>query len=356
TTTSEQQPEVNEYLATLNEWFTERNLELSSEKSSTTLFTTWTKEVNTTLRVKINNNLIPTVKYTKILGITLDNLLTFSEHLKLTQNKTQKRNNVLKAIAGSTWGKDKETLVTTFKAICRPIVHYAAPIWTPQASKTNFNKLQVTQNTALRVATGCHMMTNIDHLHQETKIIPVKPHNDLLSRQYLLGCMLPHHTCNDIVNDPPPPRTIKKNLVNTYLPDLQNKYHVNSPLCQDTYKPLMQQIHQDTVTTCLGNYSPNRVLHTNTPPEIDVSEKLLPRHNRVILAQLRSGWCYLLQNYKAKIDRTGTVDSRCPKCRTSEHNVIHLFNCPANPTHLEPEDLWSLETSCRGGRVSGPRN
>ena len=41
-------------------------------------------------------------------------------------------------------------------------------IWSPFASDTNINKLQITQNTALRIATGWTTDTNTQHLHDET--------------------------------------------------------------------------------------------------------------------------------------------------------------------------------------------
>ena len=43
----------------------------------------------------------------------------------------------------------------------RPTLEYASSIWSPLASLTSINKLQVMQNAALRTATGCTQDTNI---------------------------------------------------------------------------------------------------------------------------------------------------------------------------------------------------
>ena len=40
----------------------------------------------------------------------------------------------MKALAESTWGFTTETLVATYKAIVRPILNYAAPIYFTQLS------------------------------------------------------------------------------------------------------------------------------------------------------------------------------------------------------------------------------
>ena len=93
--------------------------------------------------VNIGNQHIPTVTRPKILGVTFDNMLTFCAYGKSMQNKMQARTNILKSLAGSSWGKDKETLIITYKAIGRSIANYAAPIWSNlahQAGMTSRNR------------------------------------------------------------------------------------------------------------------------------------------------------------------------------------------------------------------------
>ncbi|XP_053948651.1 uncharacterized protein LOC128857100, partial [Anastrepha ludens] len=179
---------VNNYHTDLSRFFTVRNLQLSPTKSTTTLFATWTKEVKLSLKVKVDDTPIPTVNNPKILGVTFDSLLFFSAHTTAIATKVQNRSKVLKSLAGSTWGKDKELLLSTFKAIGRPVLNYAAPIWSPGTSDTQWIKLQTYQNTAIRTATGCLLMSPIQHLHDEAHMLPVKEDNKLLCKQFLLGC------------------------------------------------------------------------------------------------------------------------------------------------------------------------
>ena len=53
----------------------------------------------------------------KVLGVTFDGLLTFSHHVKRTQAMVGQRNNILKKLAGTSWGCSKEVLLTTYKAV-----------------------------------------------------------------------------------------------------------------------------------------------------------------------------------------------------------------------------------------------
>ena len=56
----------------------------------------------------------------------------------------------------------------TYKALGRSIANYAAPVWGIHASKTNIGKIQCAQNEALRIITGSHKMSSIDHIQWST--------------------------------------------------------------------------------------------------------------------------------------------------------------------------------------------
>ena len=55
----------------------------------------------------------------------------------------------------------------------RPILEYAGTIYAPIISDKQLTALQVKENQGLRIATGCTSDTNINHIHDETKILPL---------------------------------------------------------------------------------------------------------------------------------------------------------------------------------------
>ena len=91
------------------------------------------------------------------------------------------------------WDKQKETLMATYTAVVRPALEYASSIWSPLASSTSINKLQVMQNAAMITATGCIQNTNIQHLHDETLILPIHKHLQLHVSQYKQKILHPSH-------------------------------------------------------------------------------------------------------------------------------------------------------------------
>ena len=48
---------------------------------------------------------------------------------------------MIKALTATGWGKQKETLMATYKAVMIPALEYASSIWSPLASPTSINKL-----------------------------------------------------------------------------------------------------------------------------------------------------------------------------------------------------------------------
>ncbi|XP_036333985.1 uncharacterized protein LOC118744778 [Rhagoletis pomonella] len=97
-------------------------------------------------------------KEPKIPEVAFDYLLSSSVYIIAFANRVQTGNKVLKSLAVRTCGKDKETLLASYKAIGRPALNYAAPLWSLGTSRT---KLQT-----------CLLMSPQRHLHDEVQMLP----------------------------------------------------------------------------------------------------------------------------------------------------------------------------------------
>ena len=129
----------------------------------------------------------------KVMGLTLDPKLTYRTHIHNISIQPIKPLQMIKALTATGWGKQKETLMPTHKAVMRPALKYASSIWSPLASLTSIDKLQVMQNAALKIVTGCTQDTNIQHLHDETLIPPIHDHLQLHASQYKQETQHPSH-------------------------------------------------------------------------------------------------------------------------------------------------------------------
>ena len=161
-------------------------------------------------------------------------------------------------------------------------------------------------------------MSSIDHLHNETEMLTMKQHSDLLSAQYLVQCLDPDHVCHNITTMDDPPRQMKHTLHTRHYPTVQ-------PLLAATKKETLQAVHTEAVTRAINSQQPIGLAQPTSTNHL--KEDTHRRPQRTALSQLRSGHCRLLNSYQNRLK--STVDPRCPDCGVNPHNVPHLFNCTA---------------------------
>ena len=54
-------------------------------------------------------------------------------------------------------------------------------------SDKQWRALQTMQNNPLQIATGRVKMASVDHLHEESRMLTVRKHNELLTKQYFIA-------------------------------------------------------------------------------------------------------------------------------------------------------------------------
>ena len=106
---SELEHKVNAYLTEMSRVLWENSLLISASKSSETLFTPDPAQANTLMKTKITDSELYLVHSPKILGVYLDTFFSLNNHRIQVANRVTKRNNVLKALAGTNWGQQKKT-------------------------------------------------------------------------------------------------------------------------------------------------------------------------------------------------------------------------------------------------------
>ena len=152
--------------------------------------------------------------------------------------------------------------------------------WTPTLSDTNFNELQINQNACLRTSLGCTKMSRIDHLHSESKIMPVRDHCQMLSQQLQLANIDPYHANHCDIN-----LTETRVMKNT-LKTKDDIAHLIPPTSTNSssLKSGIKNIHTVSVANTISNQENNPVI--NAPaPQIDKVEKSLGRKARSTLSQ-----------------------------------------------------------------------
>ena len=92
-------------------------------KSTCTLFTPDLEEYNCNLELQINKTKLPMSTHPMILGVTFDPKLTqaYNTQIQITGSNAPTLLHIVKKALSTTWGKQKETLLATYKAVMRPV-------------------------------------------------------------------------------------------------------------------------------------------------------------------------------------------------------------------------------------------
>ena len=115
-------------------------------------------------------------------------------------------------------------------------MEYANTIWSPIIPNTNIKKLQTIQNTALHIAIGYTQDTNIQHLHDETKVLPMDIHLKFYATQQLTQTQTHHLYDLNAYSDLP--RNMKATLFhnNEHTKIIMSDPNITTEKCRENLK------------------------------------------------------------------------------------------------------------------------
>ena len=244
---------------------------------------------------------------------------------------------IIKALTATGWGKQKETLMATYKAVMGPALEYTCSVWSPIASSTSKTNCKSCRTQHWELPQDAHKTQTYNicmtkHSHS--------PYTSTYSSMF--------HNTNRKHNIYHIPYT---NTQHTSTLQGQNtifnngRYTTNIPTDPHTVtttdiKTNMRHIHTSIVSRHLAIRGNNKILRTH-PPHTSSSEERLPRLTRRTLALLRTNNSPFLKSYLHKVDAKTHPSPLCPHCNIHTHDTHHLFNCTHIRTTLSPLDLWT---------------
>jgi trans-2-enoyl-CoA reductase len=105
---------MTEVLTALGNWCNENAMTINTEKTFYQIFSLNHKKPTASL--KINKKPVVETQEVKYLGMYLGGKLTWKNHVERTVEKTKKKLNVMKRLAGSKWGSSRSVLSATYIA------------------------------------------------------------------------------------------------------------------------------------------------------------------------------------------------------------------------------------------------
>ncbi len=168
--------DVNDDLKRLATWFHSNKLSLNASKTKYIIFSK--RKLTIDCNLYIADNLIERVKTFKLLGIYLDDKLTWSEHVKYCVGKLS---SALYALNAAKSYLDERCMLLIYYSLMYSHLSRGILLW-GKSPKVFFNKLTVLQKKAIRVITKSKYNEHTDPLFARLKLLKLQ---DIY--QYYLG-------------------------------------------------------------------------------------------------------------------------------------------------------------------------
>jgi len=184
---------LNEDLKRLHNYCQKWKLRINCMKTVYSIFTKSHKTAKEKLQLKIGNENLPKEEQPTYLGVKLDQKLTMKSQVESIKNKAKRRLQLLKKLASSSWGSDKQTLRALYLGYVRSSLEYSNSLLT-MCSTTTRNTLDKIQNNALRFINGgmrstptaaCEILSNVEPLgiRRDKAVLELHQRNDFNKNQ-----------------------------------------------------------------------------------------------------------------------------------------------------------------------------
>ena len=163
-------------LSMVSEWLAANKLTLNIAKTKYVIFGKPRQLVNLPdYNLTIDDQHIERVQYMKYLGVSLDASLNFNQHISLIHNKAVNKLGILRR---SRDFLDRKTSLTLYQSLILPQLTYCDLVY-ETTNKSNTDKLQKVQNSALWCTLRCDKCTSVKKMHNDLKILTLDQRRNL---------------------------------------------------------------------------------------------------------------------------------------------------------------------------------
>ena len=148
-------------------WMLANKLTINTNKSNALVISHVTNKPPALMEIICGDNTISTQTSVKYLGLTIDNKLSFKQHIKCIERKI--------ACSVGVMGKlkyyfPKETLLQLYYALVYSQLTYALPVW-GSTYKSNTQRITTFLNRAVTIISGAKKFDSLNPLYREMNIL-----------------------------------------------------------------------------------------------------------------------------------------------------------------------------------------
>ncbi len=161
---------MEEELSRIDEWCCRWRLKISTRKTEVMCFN---KGPHTPVDIKMDGHTLTQVKSKKCLGVTVDEQLTFAEHIENVRGKAIKALSASANLLDDIHGLRTGLGVQLYRGLILPYISFAMPVWCTIGA-TEVSKLEEVQRLSLQKILGCHSNTALNAMETLTGCVPIQ--------------------------------------------------------------------------------------------------------------------------------------------------------------------------------------
>ena len=205
-------------------------LKVNASKTVYTIFTKSHKEAKKKLRLHIDGNQLTKEDNPVYLGVTLDRQLNLNTHAQNVKKKAMKRLNLIKKLASTTWGSNKQMLRNLYLGYCRSALDYNIVLQNI-CSKSTRDSIDKIQNHATRFICGAMRSTPTAacEIHANVQPLELRRRKAALDIHERSKRMEKHHPSRILVDNWRPISRLKQTSVLHKVEELKESHYLPEP-------------------------------------------------------------------------------------------------------------------------------
>ena len=174
---------MNGELLKLTDWFRANKLSLNISKTNYILFTYQNRQVVTNIDLQLSDISIERTKYTKFLGIYIDEKLKWDEHINVMKTKISKSFFAINKVKHIL---PRNMLTTLYYSLIYPYLTYGIILW-GAACQSHLAKLTIMQKKSVRIISGAHFRAHTETLFKDLRLLKLADLYKLHVNKYVLA-------------------------------------------------------------------------------------------------------------------------------------------------------------------------
>ncbi len=154
----------------INSWCCKWRLKISTRKTEVMCFN---RGPHTPIDVKLGGQILTQVRSKRCLGVTVDEQLTFSEHIENVRCKAIKALTAASSLLDDIHGLRTGLGVQLYRGLILPYITFALPVWCTIGPK-EISKLEEVQRVSLQKILGCHSNTALNAMEVLAGCPPIR--------------------------------------------------------------------------------------------------------------------------------------------------------------------------------------